>query len=490
MDVKINKYLLILLFCFMLSLIFYFYMPVAPDATYQWTMLVLSLIGTFTYFLNRKVEFGSIYWLSLVPFFILGYLIVFYQMIVLDLAGFTVPTMFYEYIWANETVLNRSIGLATLGLLAFYLGEVYSRDKSPYKRAWNKNSKIETKSIAFLIILAYIFYILFLIASGSYIYGVYSSEDGLSSANYFYKAFEIALSAAIIVKLSFITSCEKQKLSFRKYLSFFGVPLLALVVWNILFSLFVGDRAPVMFFSVLTFGLYFIRWKRLNFILLCMSIFLASILFSFVGELRQVGERSNVDFSERITNITNYSEGKTSKKFDELVPGDATIEMALSVNTLNHALLNVPDKYDYRYGLFQLQYIYASIPGLSGVISEILYGSDTKFYSSSKFITYFIQGDQPTFGNGTSILADFYLDFGVIGIVIGLYLFGYFVGKNEYKLFSSYQQVTFSWVVILIFFSKALYLSRSSILFELSLIVFIYLLIKINKFIVSSLKKT
>jgi len=490
MEQRIFLLKIILIFCFFLALIYFFITPVMPDPQYRWTMLILTIIGTITYFFTRKIEFGTMHWLSVAPVFILGYLIVFYQMALLDLLGYSVSRIYHNFVWASETVVNKSIGVATLGILAFYLGALSFGKANPSQKKYDKNNKFSTKSITLLLVLAYIFYVLFFLSAGSYSSGVYASQDASGTAVYLYKVFEASLIAAIILKLSSITSLKNQRLSFKKYIFNFGKPLLVLLGWHLLFSLYVGDRGPLITYTLLTLGLYFIRWKKLNFIYLIVGLFVVSTFMTIIGDVRQAGGSSSSELVEKISKASNSMENnKITKRFDMHVPGSSTIELALSVNTLNYALFNVPDKYDYQYGLFQLQYIYGIVPGLAGRISALLYGTDTKYYSSSKFVTYLIQGNRPTYGNGTSVVADFYLDFGVIGVIVGLFLFGIFVRKNESRLFFGYQYPTFIWIATLIFFSKALYLNRSSIGQELAAIAMIYILIRINAFLVPKFRK-
>ena len=50
--------------------------------------------------------------------------------------------------------------------------------------------------------------------------------------------------------------------------------------------------------------------------------------------------------------------------------------------------------------------------------------NDWKYDGSANFITYLIQGNDPSYGDGTSASADLYLDFGGYGVFFGLFIFG------------------------------------------------------------------
>jgi len=477
---------LILLCCFLIALFYFSLTPLLPDSKYQWTMMILTAIGTISFFIIQKEQYGKFHWLSITTIFIFGYFIVFYQMILLNLVGYEVPNMFFSFIWAGENVINRSLGISTLGLLAFYLGMSNFKKYKSNKVITRENKETATNSITFILFFAYLFYVMFLLNSGSYIYGEYTPDDASGAAAYFYKLFNVSLIAAIVVKVSYITSLNITELSYKKYLSYFRWPLLVLLSWHIIFSLFVGDRGPVIFLVLISSGIYFIRWGKVKLHQAIIGIFILSIVMTLIGEIRQ-NRFSGAGYGERVVSaFTSFgASDKTSKKFDEYVPGDQTIELALSVRTLNHAIYNVPDKYDYMYGLFQLKYFYSIIPGLAGKINMILFDGEKKFDGSSNFVTYLIQGEHPSSGEGSSIVADFYLDFGVVGVIIGLFLFGLFVSKNEYKLFSGYQRPTFLWITTLMFFANALYVNRSALLLILSNVVLIYVMIRINAMFVS-----
>ncbi len=480
---------IISLSCFLMAIILFSQTPLVPDPQYQWNMLILTAIGTVSFFVIQKEQYKKFQWLSISTIFVLGYLIVFYQMILLNLIGYEVPHYLFKLLWASENVINESIGLSTLGLLAFYLGATNIISTKSIKFFNKGNKKTSNNSIFLLLMFAYVFYILFVSTAGSYIYGEYTPTDASGASSYFYKLFKISLSAAIIVKVSYITFLENKQLSFKEYLSYFGKPLLILLFWFIAFSLFVGDRGPIIYFALLAFGIYFLRWKKISLLRAIVFLFILSTLLTIVGEIRQ-SRFSGVGYIDRMVNVfSGYgSNDNVIKGFDANVPGSGTIELAFSVHTLNHAIYNVPDNYSYAYGAFQLQYIVSIVPGLSGIISPLLFGDATEYYGSSKFITYLVQGKNPTHGNGSSVVADFYLDFGVYGVIIGMFLFGYFVRKNEYKLFFGYQKLTLVWIATLIFFSQALYLSRSSIGLVFSNIVLVYILIKMNTYFVAHFK--
>ena len=74
--------------------------------------------------------------------------------------------------------------------------------------------------------------------------------------------------------------------------------------------------------------------------------------------------------------------------------------------------VSISDINDYFFGYFQIRQIVSCIPGAGGIFLKIFGDNNKKYNGSSGYITYLIQGDYPKYGDGTSVTADLYLDFG------------------------------------------------------------------------------
>jgi len=437
-------------------------------------IIFINTISLFFFQRDRLKKYG---YLSFIVIFILTYFIVFYQLHILSYFDIQVLETFYYFIWAGKEIETKSLLFSTIGLISFYLGFIIYRKNIPIVQNLVDHRKVNINS-NFLINLTFIFYFLFFVTSGSYRTGEYTPEDEYFVAKYFYKYFNVFLTASIIHRLSYITRLSIRKLSIINYLKLFDKRLLIILFWHLLFSLFVGDRGPIISYSLLTFSLYAFRFNKVGISKLLIYTFIASIFFTAVGNIRQ-SRYSGESYTERVKNTFNPPTENT-KRFDTKIPGESFVELALSARTLNHVLYNVPKKHDYGYGVYLSSHFFNIIPGLSGLMLELLHNNDEKYNSSSAFISYLIQGDNPRYGDGTSVIADLYLDFGLFGVIIVLFLFGTFIGKNEFKFFSGYQRNSISWVALLIFFSFSAYLARSGLFLQLGKIITVYFVIYIN----------
>lgn len=78
-----------------------------------------------------------------------------------------------------------------------------------------------------------------------------------------------------------------------------------------------------------------------------------------------------------------------------------------------------------------------------------------------------IQGDFLSYGNGSSVIADFYLDGGLIGVMLGMFIFGYFVRQFELVLFSNKKASLFLYCCAFYFSFHFISVPRSILLLDL-----------------------
>ncbi|GGH32322.1 hypothetical protein GCM10011418_45780 [Sphingobacterium alkalisoli] len=162
-----------------------------------------------------------------------------------------------------------------------------------------------------------------------------------------------------------------------------------------------------------------------------------------------------------------------------------TKELAGSVKTVHMAVSYVPDKHNYLFGRFQLQQILGIIP-FGTMFKESLFEDNSyKYIGSAQFITWIDQGDSRFYGLGTSCIADFYMDLGLVGVVLGMFLFGYFIRFCELS-FYTYDYLSISaHVFSVVYLAFSIYISRSTVLFNLKLCAFIIIVLFFNKYIIN-----
>ena len=103
------------------------------------------------------------------------------------------------------------------------------------------------------------------------------------------------------------------------------------------------------------------------------------------------------------------------------------------MRTLNATVAEVPFNHDYFYGSLWVTQILSPIPFAQSIYMDII---DLEWFEidSSGYITYLVLGKYPTWGLGTSIIADIYVNFGLIGIIFFMLILGLFIKRLSIEL--------------------------------------------------------
>jgi hypothetical protein len=263
-------------------------------------------------------------------------------------------------------------------------------------------------------------------------------------------------------------------MDFKSFLTLFGfLPHSCLLVY-VLLTLNLGDRGPVIIVLASYFSASIILTKKnVTWSRLIILIIISASIASLIGMARgMVGDNM-------------YEKLKVIETRPDETCLPITSELAYSQITVNYAIENVPEKYDYFKGKFQIRQILATIP-FSSRVTKYFLDQDWKLRSSAFFITYLIQGNEYTYGNGTSLIADLYMSFGILGVISLLFILGLIIRKNEINIFRSTNSSLPHILLYICFSGYAVAECRSSLLSPLNFIAFSFILTYLIKFITKS----
>ncbi len=452
----------------------YFIAPPLPDHSFLTVILSIMVISVLAFLYLQKLSYGHVKWVSPAVLFLLGFVIVHFQMFFYLLFGLELRSHLFDFVWASASVINKSAALSCTGMLAFMQGYLFTRVKpgssgpkdSPLIRFYSKKN-----NSVFLIILAWMAYLALFLYDGDYRGGSYPLTNNVS--RFISMLFNTFLVASIVVRLLPLNSRESV-VNLPTYLSTLGAPVLVLTVWHMLFSLYVGDRGPVIAYGIFAGGLFFFKYKNVKLYQFIVLILFGATFLTLIGKARRADQEKGVLSYLPVVAKDN----SLSNRFESSVPLEQTVELALSVRCVNHVLDAVPKKYDYHLGFFQLKQILSVVPGGSSLFLMVT-EKDEIHDGSSMFVSYLIQGRNIKYGDGTTVIADIYLDFGFAGVVIMLLLFGLFIRKGENALLNGTGSL-FLWLAILLYFAYGVYTGRSTLLFQLERMVMAYVVIMIN----------
>ncbi|MFD2554226.1 O-antigen polymerase [Sphingobacterium tabacisoli] len=162
---------------------------------------------------------------------------------------------------------------------------------------------------------------------------------------------------------------------------------------------------------------------------------------------------------------------------------DLTIPMR---NT--YAALEYVDKNDYTYGSTMVIDASGSIPFLPSLIHESF--PELKLGSASLLTDYtFLNAGTPEefqIGLGTTIIADLFLAFGFVGVVVLMYFLGYCVNKWSFR---SLDFDYYSVVILSAMLGNAIFIVRAGYLHPLRFVIWALVLASLNRFLHRAWKK-
>ena len=174
----------ILIFNFIILGILFLFCPEEVNKFYIFSCLITVLFSLIVFYRVKIIQTNQFILFSITTFFLLSYIIVHFQIPIIELFGISIKSNIFHFIWTDESIINKSIITSSLGILSFMIGSLILEEN--IKEQKNIIVKYRTnKSILFLIVPTYIFYILFFITSGSYSSGAYYAGDQLGMSNYF-----------------------------------------------------------------------------------------------------------------------------------------------------------------------------------------------------------------------------------------------------------------------------------------------------------------
>ncbi len=351
--------------------------------------------------------------------FLLSFVIVFFQAPVDILLGYQ-----YEYYKVGRIdLMPESVKLALLGLIAFLIGYIIKKDKTQVEN-FNTVGFLYAPTTIFKLLTSIMLVAIFVVIPKSVLFGGYTNI-GDSGYNY------MSSWCSVFFCAFFIQYSINQKVKRRgsgwtiiQFLKDIGLWQNTNMLIYILLILNLGDRGPLIYVVFIYYTVYVIITgicpsKKTMIIGGITGIFFVA----FLGYTKKFRDGNSI--FERIN--TTWQANPYKDRQESVVP--ETYELSTSYRCLSYSVEDIQEKGNYGYGKYQLSYILSCIPFANG-----LFGLPKP---TSDYISHLIQGKYLTYGNGTSVIADFYLDVGFIGMIICMFIFGYFTRLFDLVLFSN-----------------------------------------------------
>lgn len=419
--------------------------------------IVISVIFLWPEIHNKRIEFKIIY------FLLAG--ILFYNTPLYFKSIFN-PNIVYEhllYYGIKEIYFIKSnilLGISLPLIVAGYLTGL----KKKLKPINMKKEQISNKEITVFSLLGFVFLILSIRNTGLTIGSTYI---GVSSYYYVLLVRMIYLLGILMIYRKIFNNRINKSLIQKEDI----IPLILFLLF-VLYILIGGDRGPVftilliLFFGFVASKGMAIKLKTTGVIILIAILFYS--LFTFIEVLRLS------DFES--PNIEALESAYYYYQTYETVSGLQLRTTALAIEGIQ------TNQYDHTYGMFTIQSLVKSIPFIGNNIIRAFIDDNSIFANgSARLLTIQNSGVNYTSGLGTTYLADLFIEFGLIGIIVFSFLYGILVGVFDNKIKNKSFRGFVDFMLIAYFVAFSFYVGRSTIIGFLVYFIhswFIYMFIK------------
>lgn len=457
MKLKLNLNIAVVLVSIIVSILYKSTLLESFDKTRIFTLSIIAFVNVILFW-STSIKITKS-WINYNTLFLLGFLIVHFQIPFLSSIGIEPESP--SFVWINKQVVNYAVWLSTIALLLWILGYLLYLKKNykfKFKETIRQSYIVDTKKIDFFLLTLFILFIV--LVGKEFLTGNYDGGDNWGvGANYAYLLLRVLIHLRILyffinTRFIKITGSTIIPLLFKN-----KIFTIVLIIYFLIF-LFSGDRGPVMSI-ILLFAIGFSLYQRkisLSFFLF--SVVIGGLFLTLIGlgRSRDISNRDLGLFEEGYKNLVEKKGGF-----------NPTNELAYSNRILFRALDVVPRQHPYLYGsTFGLEII-GVIPFAGGTFLSLT-GLPEMYKSSSYFFTIIGQGKNYTYGEGSEIIGDIYINFGFYGVLILIFALGYFVAFITTRTMTSYNH---SFVLIYAILTVgALYINRSHFLDPLKIIIY------------------
>lgn len=331
----------------------------------------------------------------------------------------------------NESVMTKCTALASIGFVSYCIGQFkegkFSNTKTLGNRYWM--SPVGIIDVTILSILL----ILFLIPNLTALRSGYTMEG--AGGGFFF------IFALFYIYKYFACSIGKTK-AFVKFM------LWGLIGLYIVLNFLLGNRGEPLYLCVAILYCYHVYVHKVSLAKFSLLAVIGLFVFYFVGVTRISSSQQGIQSrSERINDWE--AEDNVLRYANELIINNRSL----------FVLVDYADEKGHSFGKTWSSNFFSMVPYGQSFALNVL-GIPKKDFSSTHLTTYieFGEGDPDAFGLGTNLIGDIYLCYGMIGVLILMFLFGktirivYEKSRNRY---SYYQMLYIIFIVLSVYYNRA-----------------------------------
>lgn len=296
---------------------------------------------------------------------------------------------------------NKAIVMSTLGIVCFYVG-IRPKPRAQSREEPRPSGERAFRNLPLITFVALLGLILLFQLAGWRSAGE-GRYTGTTSGGVLAEGVSvlILMFSMIAVALAVVQAAKRERLTTAHWLA------LAPAVYWALRILMAGDRNSFFLIAIVGIGgLLTVRMKTGRLALVGLIVGGLAV-YNVIEIVRSV---PGAGFSEILSASSGRDEGDSS--------------FNISTVGVRAAVVAVPQLFDFAYGKYTL----IGIAGIVPLIRGLVIGESQTFLGSSDLLGNVMVGPYATWGVGSNIIADLYLDLGVLGVAVGMYLIGRFAG--------------------------------------------------------------
>lgn len=383
--------------------------------------------------------------------------------------------IYVEKPFYNENLISYGVILSSISFAAMVLGyESYNKKRKISTHSHLVPHKATIKIVSISHILSFLLLLSTLsladLTGASYLgSGDYDvAADSGSYANFLYNVTSYVLFLTIL--LQHRTNVVNSASSFFKIFPTINLVVLILYICVKLLS---GDRGGAITTIVIMTFLYIqLSQKQIKTIWILGGLILGSVLISAIGIGRGYGDSLSFDQKLALGLAGEYAYEK------DVYPSvlSSTQELAFSVFCTQIALDDTKNlNKEIHNGTFHMCYFLECIPFVgSKIIKDVLHIHRNE-KSSSAYVTMKYLGNHPTYGLGTNLTADFYLDFGVIGVILCMFFIGSLYKRIDFIFTDQNIYSVFEGCLFVVLTASSVNMARGYFMFYIRIVLFVFI---------------
>ncbi|MCK9209158.1 MAG: oligosaccharide repeat unit polymerase, partial [Salinivirgaceae bacterium] len=427
--------ILLSIFLFLLSFIFYILAPDYYSNIYCILLLLIYIIASVKLIKTTTINknYFTFHLLFVISFFFVNFV---YPIFIYPISPTHYSVFHYKF---NHDIITKATALALIGFNAYLVGVSFGINNTVYPEIKNKIN-LRTIEIFLNVILFFIFIWVLFIVGLPFLKGTYGATYKISSG------LQILFQVLISISIVFAFYTKSYSGNIVNFIKKFSKSVLLCLLLFLLIFIFSGDRGPaiqVMLLSLVGFSLFVKPMKMRSFIILAL---IGMLTLTFISYARtQTKDDKSVSLSKGFKYI------KLDSFFD--------IGMDLIVNNRNlYVGYEYANKNGFSYGKSMSYNIFAPFPMVPSLYTKLFFNSTPEELATATIIT---KESKMTYGVGTNVIVDLYMNFGVFGVVIFMYILGFIVSWLQFK--AVYTNSLNYIIAYVIFVSLAIYIPRSTI---------------------------